>query len=649
MRAFHHKQPFDPAGNVHANSVTRTMKGQSLETWDMFTRESLQNSWDARDTTSCEDGVTFAVDYDVFNDHQVDTLRHRVFGDDVEGLDALREALDAGDIRVLSVSDSGTTGLRGPSEASVVMEDPSAPRDFVSFVRNIGRSDSKKLEGGTYGFGKGVFFIVSHVSTILVYTRTVDENGRSVHRLIAMANANDFHDEKTQYTGRHWWGVRAASESASNKTEYAEPFTGEHADQIAHVLGMDRYFTEERPSGTCIAVLQPDIEDVETGLQDIAASITRWAWPHMVRFETDMDPIDFHVGFRGRQMAVPRPEDDPALRQFVQAYKAALDIPLEQQNSWKSDFRHRYTRVYADRPKKELGRLAVVNLPEAVDEHMTLLNQAVQQEIALVRSPRMVVEYWRGPKNLSGVPYCGIFIADEEADPVFARSEPAAHHEWNYQAIQDDHDLLNSFWGRPSRNNPVRILKRKLTELLKEAKTPGRVSGDAKHFQSLTAISQRLGSLVSNAVGGSDARVPTRKPQRENTSRPKLGKNPAVNHRLVKMHRVDTGIMAVFEVDFTVPENRLPLTVKAIPYLATDRGGLTEEKALDLGIPFPTVSAWMSSPPSQAEVMNLSPSGDSEETQLRETAFKSYVCIHQPADTATGLKFNFADREEVSE
>lgn len=647
MQAFHHKQPFDPAGNVHASSVTRTMKGQSLDTWDMFTRESLQNSWDARDLTSNEDGVSFAIDFNELDTHQVGILRHQVFGDDVEGIDELRQALDSGTIRALAVSDSGTNGLRGPSLASTVMEDSAAPRDFVSFVRNIGRSDSKKLEGGTYGFGKGVFFIASRVSTIVVYTRTVDENNAPVHRFIAMANANDFRGGETLYTGRHWWGLRQTGQSGSNMTEYAEPFTGDHADNLAKALGMDKYFSKERPTGTCIAVLEPDLDDVEDGLREIADSITRWSWPHMARFETDMDPIDFHVAINGREIEVPRPENDPALRQFVQAYKAALDIPSDQKNSWKSDFRHRRTRVFSGKPVKELGRLAVVNLREPVDETHTLLDTTIQQEIALVRGPRMVVEYWRGPKNISGMPYCGVFIADEEADPVFARSEPAAHHEWNYQAIQHDHELLARFWGIPSKNNPVRILTRKLNELLKEAKNPGKVSGDEKHFQSLSDISRRLGSVVSNALGGSDSRVPKRKPQRENTSKPKVGRNPKSNHRLVKMYREGTDIIVVFETDFAVPANNLPISVSAVPYLATDSGTITQQKAGELGIPFPSVSGWGKNMPSK----NSDSSGliGASSIKLTETASKWFVSVRQPEDTATGLKFDFGDTSEVTE
>lgn len=644
MRAFHHKQPFDPAGNVHASSVTRTMKGQSLDTWDMFTRESLQNSWDARDRASIEDGVTFAIDYNDLGPEQVDTLRFDVFNDDVEGLDALKEALDTGTLRLLSVSDSGTNGLRGPSIASAVTKDSSAPRDFDAFVRNIGRSDNKALQGGTYGFGKGVFFIVSKVSTILVYTRTIDENSEPVHRFIAMANSSDFSIDDTLYTGRHWWGIQKQGQSGNNTTEYADPFTGDEADRLASILGLDGYFTEKRPTGTCIAVLQPDFDDVDQGLDNVARSLTRWAWPHMVRLETDMDPIDFHVYKNDEEVQIPLPHSDPVVRHFVDAYRAALDVPEKQQNLWESDYRHRKTRVFAQRPKKELGRLAVVNLREVTPKERTVLDQEIEHEIALLRNPRMVVEYWRGPRNMSGTPYCGVFLADEDADPVFARSEPAAHHEWNHESIANDHDLIQRFWGSNAKANPVKILKSRMRDLLKDTNVSGRVSGNEKHYQTLTQLSSRLGSIVANAVGGSDAKVPTRVSRAESTSKPTVGKKPRAGFRLAAMFRDENKTYSVFQVSFAVPKEHLPLSSQATPFLATDRGSIKRSDAEEIGIDFPKVEGWSTTemPPT-----SLHDIGFSENSLTIDTSeLEAFVVIQQPENTAAGINIEFSNGEQ---
>lgn len=610
----------------------------------MFTRESLQNSWDARDRASIEDGVTFAIDYNDLGPEQVDTLRFDVFNDDVEGLDALRNALDTGNIRLLSVSDSGTHGLRGPSIASAVTKDSSAPRDFDAFVRNIGRSDNKALQGGTYGFGKGVFFIVSQVETIMVYTRTIDENSEPVHRFIAMANSSDFSIDETLYTGRHWWGIQKQGQSGNNTTEYADPFTGEEADRLAKVLGLDSYFTEVRPTGTCIAVLQPNFDDVDEGLNTLARSLTRWAWPHMVRLETDMDPIDFHVYKNDEEVEIPLPQSDPVIRYFVDAYRAALDVSGKQQNTWDSDYRHRKTRVFAQRPKKELGRLGVVNLREITPKERTVLDQEIEHEIALLRNPRMVVEYWKGPRNLSGTPYCGVFLADEEADPIFARSEPAAHHEWNHESISNDHALLRRFWGSNAKTNPVKILKSKMRDLLKDTNAPGRVSGNEKHYQSLTQLSSRLGSIVANAVGGTDAKIPARVSRPVSDSRPEVGRKPRAGFRLAAMFRADDKTYSVFQVSFAIPSEKLPISSRATPYLATDRGSIKRSDAEEIGIEFPVVHGWSTTelPPTSLQEI-----GTTENTlTINKNQLEAFVVIQQPEDTATGINIDFSVREE---
>lgn len=638
MKPFHHMQPFDPAGNVVASSVTRTMKGQSLDSWDMFTRESLQNSWDARDQTSHEDGVTFAVDYRDMDELQIDTLRNDVFGNNVEGLDRLNQVLADRSVNALMVSDSGTNGLRGPTIASTVLEDPTSPQDFVSFIRNIGRSETKALKGGTYGFGKGVFFITSRVDTILVYTRTVDENNRPVNRFIAMANSSDFVSEGTSYTGRHWWGLKEHGKSGNNSTEYAEPFTGERADELARKLGMDEYFSETRTTGTCIAVLQPTFDDVDNGLQKIADSLTRWAWPHMLRFETDMDPIDFHVRKNGSSVPIPPPESDPAVKGFVRAYRTALEAPADHQNRWKMDFLTRSTRVWAARPKKELGRLGVTNIPSLVPEDITVLESDIEREIALLRTPRMVVEYWRGPRNPTGTPYCGVFIADTAADPVFARSEPAAHHQWNEVSIKNEHKLLEQFWGQPSANNPVKILKQKMKDLLKESGSRKPQSGEDLHFQSLTQLSSTLGSVVTNSLGGTDARIPKIKQARSSNSGGRA-RSAQAQFRLDSMFLEDGQIHSVFEVGATVPPAQLSATAKVDAYLAADRGRIDRDQAQDLGIDFPEVLGWAlteDAPTSTGDITTAGPN-----LLIEQSEIKVFALVRQPADAAVGLQITF--------
>jgi len=115
MTLFHHKQPISAQGATYADSFAQTMKGQSLDVWDMFTRESLQNSWDARDKSSDEDGVTFSVRYSDLDQLQTSFLRDQIFGAQPEGLPELASALKERRFSLLKVCDAGTNGLCGPA------------------------------------------------------------------------------------------------------------------------------------------------------------------------------------------------------------------------------------------------------------------------------------------------------------------------------------------------------------------------------------------------------------------------------------------------------------------------------------------------------------------------------------------------------
>lgn len=115
MTLFHHMQPISAQGATYASSLTQTMKGQSLDVWDMFTRESLQNSWDARDRSSDEDGVSFEINYEELSASQSHLLKEEVFGVDIPGLPELQQVISNGKLSLLKVSDSGTYGLRAPA------------------------------------------------------------------------------------------------------------------------------------------------------------------------------------------------------------------------------------------------------------------------------------------------------------------------------------------------------------------------------------------------------------------------------------------------------------------------------------------------------------------------------------------------------
>ncbi|WP_155994097.1 hypothetical protein [Corynebacterium vitaeruminis] len=644
MEIFHHKQPFNPTGNVFANSVTRTMKGQSLSIWDMFTRETLQNSWDARDTASDEDGVTFAIDYRDLSSEQLQILRNNVFNNDFEGLQELTEAMASGKLSCLLVSDSGTNGLRGPTSASSTKTKYS---DFISFVRNIGRSDSKKMAGGTYGFGKGVFFISSTVSTIVVYTRTIDENGSPVSRLIAMANGDDFEANGVSYTGRHWWGRRATEEVQGNRNEYAEPLINQDADWIAKILGMDAYFTADRRTGTSIMVLNPDIsndegvDDMNGMMEQITRSLTRWAWPHMVRKESHLDPIEFHVSANGEALEIPDPMKDPALKHFVMSYSSVLDMKEGPNNSWEDSFPGLRTAIWSGSPKKRLGGLAINYLTTPISQDETVIEEDVSSHIAMLRLPRMVVEYHKGPTNMSGRNYCGVFIADDKADPVFARSEPAAHHQWNFQTVSHDTELLAAFWGRTSKSNPVRIFYDKISDLLKNTDRSFQKSGDERHFQSVTTLADDMGRMISNATSGTSARNGGIVKVKKNSKPKPPTKKSRASIVDVKLRKQPEGIVAVFKIhgEF-IDDQPLPLTVT--PTVLSDTGNilnLLKESGSDI----PRILGIYDFAPLDPAPWNWEESAESLQVELTRPRSDYWIAISQPEQTAVSLNIKISE------
>lgn len=585
-KAFHHKQPFNPDGDVFSNAYTRTMKNQPLDRWDKFVRESLQNSWDAKD--SSDGSIDYSLAYTELDDQQVSVLRENVFGDDFGGIPQLRHQVQSGTASMLVVSDRGTSGLRGPTSASVSHGEH---KDFTSFVRNFGRSDSKRLAGGTFGVGKAVFFVASEASTILIYSRTTDQDGNPSNRFIAMSNEDDFEENGVQYTGRHWWGVREVGGAEGSAIEYAEPFLGSAADNFASIFGLDQGFSEDRPYGTTIAVLNPALQiATETDpssadlMRALADCLTRWAWPHMVD-----ETINFTVSHKGDPVGVPKPERDPALKTFVKAYKTASEAPKTPKNQWARSFPDRTAEVWSLSPSRHLGTVTAIDVPAPIEAENTVLQIDISNHVALLREPRMVVQYYRGPVQRSEVNYCGTFISGKAADIVFARSEPEAHHEWNPLSLQDERAILENFWGSRSRANPVRIFFDKLESLLQSSGERNNLGGDRKHYQSLTALSDRFGSIVSNATSGTSPSV-TPDSGNKGTLQKRPKSTPSATFEVVGMHNSDSDFVRVeFEAEVKIPGKAVRWAVAFRPKVVSDQGSIDVESLLDAGLPAPKI------------------------------------------------------------
>lgn len=404
-----------PTGMIDGGAAGRTLGKPDLPFWDVFLRESLQNSWDARTGES----IDFEVVAQEFSAEGMARLQREVFSDDLptdhDPISArLSDEVQTGRLRALIVRDSGTVGLTGPPRADTAVP-PETPTHFRSFVFDIGHGDKPKIAGGSYGFGKAVFYTASRARTCMIYTRTrVGEE--IVDRFIATRVGPGFNSETSRYTGRFWWGVPDG--------DAVLPLEGEAAVRLASELGM---LTIAGSTGTVIAVLDPGdpSTDTDESLGEIVDAVRgaalRWAWPHLV--SADGEPsirFSFRVGGEGRPLSL---DDDSEIKQFVAAYRDALNFQADSKTdiAWQA----RAHRVPLDDNRPTTGVLVVrrAQQPETIEPRLN-------NRVALLRGPRFVVKYLSVRADPQGQYVAGVFLADPLMESAFAAAEPVTHDNW---------------------------------------------------------------------------------------------------------------------------------------------------------------------------------------------------------------------------
>jgi hypothetical protein len=244
---------------------------------DLLVRESIQNSLDAslggtRDVT---------VDFR-YAEFRAETLRGILDDETVDGLIRIHPGTSTS----LYVRDVGTAGLSGPTLLRTLAQDD-REGNYLKLCFSMGAAQDQEGAGGSWGFGKTVFFRACH-APVMFYSRFRDGNDyreRLIFYIIEDPRRNDAltrRDEAPASTGFAWWGIKANEDDI---------LPCENLDEISHILmqlgDLPRFTREE--TGTLIFMpclrKEGQMPAVPSPLQNAPYWISRNPSPNIRDFE----------------------------------------------------------------------------------------------------------------------------------------------------------------------------------------------------------------------------------------------------------------------------------------------------------------------------------------------------------------------------
>ena len=305
-------------------------------------------------------------------------------------------------LKFLIISEIGTTGMYGPWGQDSRMYLALAALGYTP----------KKEGGGSYGYGKAGLIRGSATRTVIAYScfRERSDDVGVTRRLFGMTYWGEHEVGTQRYTGFARFGT-VTDEGGS------VPFENGEADRIASALGLRRRNPADPDGlGTTFLVVEPVVAP-----DDLRRAVERNWWPVLE------DPAyEFSVVIRTAddEELVPRPKRDEVLRSFIEAYEVAT-VPQDNASAERRCFHMR------GKTKGRLGLVADLNgwsYPDATADD-SLPDVDHRSLVALLRKPRMVVEYY--PVGRVTRPFVrGVFVADDKIDQILRQTEPKGHDCW---------------------------------------------------------------------------------------------------------------------------------------------------------------------------------------------------------------------------
>ena len=287
-------QQMDPTANMGqvGSSVLRAIQNNSDPLIDLFIRESIQNSLDAGDKDSSIPYVYVNFIVKEFNANQL----HYSLG----GItDKLNDRFRNEHYKFVAVKDTNTTGLTGPLKRTEVRDNKYG--NLQKLVYHVGKPQDQLGAGGSWGYGKTLYYRISQIGLVIYYSRIRKEEGEYESRLCAVMCEDENSkkailpcDGNNNKSGIAWWGYIDEKENTC-------PITNEdHIKDFLKIFEIEPYVNDE--VGTIVIIpyineqallndnsIEPSLdfegdsfENAEKSIEDeLNIAIQRWYSPRL--------------------------------------------------------------------------------------------------------------------------------------------------------------------------------------------------------------------------------------------------------------------------------------------------------------------------------------------------------------------------------
>lgn len=201
---------------ISGSSLLRVIQNNDMPILDLLTREAIQNSLDAKLDNSG------SVDVDI----NISKFDENKLANSIEpfGSKLLEKYKNQKLDTFISFSDTNTTGLTGPKNMSEVTNNNYGK--FINLIFNIGKAQTIENAGGSWGYGKTVYYRAG-IGLVIFYSRIkINDNYESRMVISLVENEENtiipsYNNESRPKTGIMWFGKK------NNEFDQLNPVTNE--------------------------------------------------------------------------------------------------------------------------------------------------------------------------------------------------------------------------------------------------------------------------------------------------------------------------------------------------------------------------------------------------------------------------------------